>query len=746
MVFSRFIERFAPRHLRSYGNQAAPDPSGAANLVAPPDAITPYLGLKSRLSQVWINRWTILLLLVLARVLIAIASLDDDMASAKREALSACSGVESMGSAMSSMPHYMSSGLNEITASGVESAVNGLMKMLDLTVKGVEELVVFVFNVMTQTYLCLITLAVRGSVHLALSVIEDATDFLNKTLGDIGSEVSDGVDSFMDELNDILKSVNTVTSAFGGDLDPPKLDFSSTVDKLDNLKLPGSIDDTIDKVNSSIPTFDEVQNATETAVRFPFKEVRKLINETINDFKFDRSVLPVPAKEKMSFCSDDKGISDFFHHLSSILSMAQKIFVGVLLAAAIIACIPMAWHEILRWKAMKERSLLVQKNAHDPMDVVYIVSRPHTSKAGLKVGSWTNPPRRQVLFRWVVAYATSTPALFVLCLGFAGLFSCACQLILLRAVQKEVPKLTAQVSEFSEKVVTSLNDTSEQWASSANGVINDVDDDINNKVLSWVNTTTTSVNDTLNIFVNETMEVLDGAFGGTPLHDPIKGVLDCLILLKIEAVQHGLTWVSEHAHVSFPHVPKDAFSLGAAASIGSDNDTRAESFLANPGDETSDAISGAVLRVVHALEKAIRTEAIISTCIVAIWIIILLCAVLRALMLAWRCDKVRGEGGVDGVYHPPDLPSNSRGAGGSGMAGFHDVPLTSVGAVPRYSTTPHVRGGSNGLSDVDEHYQAQKLGFAGQRDYETAVNKEGVYSPGRKSSYGEVEYGSDVKR
>src|SRR4051812_18981515 len=51
---------------------------------------TPYLGLRARLSQVWINRWTILLILIICRLLLSLKSVDSDIASAKREALSAC--------------------------------------------------------------------------------------------------------------------------------------------------------------------------------------------------------------------------------------------------------------------------------------------------------------------------------------------------------------------------------------------------------------------------------------------------------------------------------------------------------------------------------------------------------------------------------------------------------------------------------------------------------------------------------
>ena len=217
-------------------------------------------------------------------------------------------------------------------------------------------------------------------------------------------------------------------------------------------------------------------------------------------------------------------------------------------------------------------------------------------------------------------------------------------------------------------------------------------------------------------------------------------------MLKIQGIQRGLTWISEHAHVNFPKVRDDIFSLGAADSISAESSPDAESFLANPGDKTADKITEVIIRVTDAIESGIRTEAIISTCIVLLWFVILLLAILRALTLAWRRDKTRGEGGVDAVFHPPPPPVE--------MTGFHDVPLNGNGPgdVPRYSTTPNARAPGNlGASTVtpgcrsadtsEQEYQDQKLGYAGHREYETAVNK-----VSRVSSYAEVEYGQDVKR
>lgn len=181
---------------------------------------TPYLGLRSRLSQVWINRWTVLLLLVLARTLIAVTGIDNGIDSARKQALSACTSVESMGSAMASMPHYMSQGVNELAASGVEKAVNGLMSMLLLSVTAVEEVVVFVINMLTQTWICLITLAVSGSLHVALDLIDDISQFLNKTLGGIGDDLGKATDNLQDGINDFLKQLNSIPQLFGVDTKP----------------------------------------------------------------------------------------------------------------------------------------------------------------------------------------------------------------------------------------------------------------------------------------------------------------------------------------------------------------------------------------------------------------------------------------------------------------------------------------------------------------------------------------------
>lgn len=694
--------------------------------------ITPYLGLRAKLSQIWLNRWTILLFLILVRLLFAVAGLNGGLTSARSEALSACTGVESIGSSLASMPHYMSKGINEMAASGVEKAVRGLQSMLFMTITGVEELVVFFINMLTSTYLCLITLLVSGSLRVALKVIEDASSFVNKTLGDIGKDIRKGIDGFTSDLNKFTGALNSVPKIFGGDNGGiPKLNIDGSLDKLDNLQLPASLNQDLDKLNASIPTFADVQNFTNTALRFPFEEVKKLLNQSLGVYNFNRSTLPIPQKEKLNFCSTNNGISNFFDGVAHTIDAARKAFIVVLVIAAILVCIPMSYVEIRRWRKLQQQAGIVRDHAKDPQDVVYTVSRPYTATLGIKLAKRANSSKRQDLIRWVIAYATTTPALILLSLAVTGLLACLFQFILLKSLEKEVPKLAAEVGDFAGKVVNSLNNASEQWAVGANRAIADTSKDINQDVFGWVNTTTGAMNDTLNVFIEKTTDVLEKTFGGTILYDPIQEVFNCLIGLKVAGIQKGLTWVHDHARIDFPLLANDTFSLGAAASLADNNPdpnhtSKAESFLNDPKDKTTDKITQAIAKLVKHFEDGIRTEALISISLLLLWFLNLFLGTGRAIYLLTRKDKVRGEGG----------PS---------FAG--DITMRDVqpsGPAPAYEETREADhqhrnpfAGFSGRRRESGHnegeWQDQKLGFAGLRQPEVARGHE------RRSEYGMME-------
>ncbi|KAJ6015124.1 Plasma membrane fusion protein prm1 [Penicillium herquei] len=711
MWFSRSKRSIFPL-LPPYG---AHNPQDGRIIPLHPDGLTPYLGLRARLSQVWINRWTILILLILVRLILAVGNIRSDMASAKREALSACTSVESVGSAMASMPHYLAQGVNELVADSVTDAVAALVEMLDLAITATEELILFVVKMMYQTYLCLITLAVHVVVDVAVDLIEDVVSAVNETIQDVEKGVKGAVSTFENGLDDIIDDINDLG------FNIPTLNLSSWLSDLDDWSIPSSVTKDLDALNNSIPSFSTVEKVTESIIESPFEDVKKLLDNAFGSYKFDSSLLDVPGKKKLTFCNDNDGIDSFFNGVTDVVLLARKIFIIVLVIAAVLACIPSAWQEIRRWRHMKERSQLVRREAHDPMDVVYIVSRPHTSAIGIRAASRFSNSRRQTLVRWAVAYATSLPALFVLALAIASLLACLFQWIIIHEISKEVPALSAEVGEFAEKVVGALQNASIEWADTANGYIKQVDNDINDNMLGWVNTTTTAINDTLNSFVNEVDSVINDTFGGTILEKPIEEIFNCLIGLKVKSIEEGLTWVHDHAHVNITLFPDDIFSKGANESIS--NGTGSDSFLSEVGDTTSNEISQVVVDALDILKAALKQETIIAACVFGLWVVILLMGFIRALFLWWQRDKNRGEGGGHALDPVPNHPPPRTDA-----HDFDDVPLTAMpkamsgagAAAPAYeasvshSTVIH-NNPFNDSNVIDEKQRsASRLGVRGR--------------------------------
>lgn len=626
------------------------------------DGPTPYLGLQARLSQIWFNRWTVLLLLVLVRVLLLLGGLNDDLGDAKIKALSACTKVEDIGSAMASMPHYLSVGVNALTATGVTKAVHALMSTVDMILTAVKALILFVIGMLTDTYVCLISLVVHGSLEVASTVIEKATDQINNVIGGAADSIEKLAGGFEDTVNKLLQGVTDIGKGVKDGLDDifgrsdaPTLDLTPDLDKIKNFKIDAKpATQFLDNLNDKLPDFDDVKRYTSDAVSIPFDLAKKALNDSYGNWKFDESVFPVAQKESLSFCSENSAINEFFDTLFNLAKDAKKAFIAIISILAVLACVPMAYWEIRRWNRLSENRKLFATQGHDTMDFMMMSARPLTSRIGLTVSEklFRGSTRRRNLFRWCVAYGTSLPALFILSLAIAGFFSCFCQVMLLKAIEKEVPALADQVGDFAGEVVTTLQHVSEDWANDANGVIISFSDDINKDVLGYVTNATTAVNDTLNTFTDQIDKGLTFVFKDTPLMDPVKGLVNCIIGIKIDNVQKGLTWVHDNAKVNFPLFPNDTFSAGAQKSVGDDSDLN--SFLTSPSSATTDELTDAVNHVTTRLHNGIIQEALISTGILLVYVLIVMIGVIRTLI------KLPGAGGRDEPQTKEDPFDNQR--------------------------------------------------------------------------------------
>lgn len=602
-----------------------------AQLLSNPGAVTPWLGLRSRISQVPVNRWTVLLLLVLARLLISLDGLNTNLVAAKTRAVSACTKLEDIGGSMASMPHYLSAGVNRMAADGITKAVQGLVKILLMILTGVQQLIMFFIEIEVGLVLCFSTAIARAVLEVGEFAIKGATEELNASIKTISSGSISAASAITNALDQIRHKVDSMALVPGaGDI---KKMIPDTSGLEDNLKKLDDVSIEVDPILKDLKDleqkidYDNVKNVAKEAIAVPFDMVKRLLNESYGTWEFDHTVFPVPEKESLSLCSNST-VEGSFEVLFRIAANAKIISIAALVFLAVMACGAMAFWEFRRFHRQLFKSQTLVDRA--PMDITYLASRPFTAGTGLWLSEkLSGDRRRKFLMRWVLAYATTYTALFVLTLSMAGAFSCLCQWIIMQAIQRESPALADAVGDFAGHVVTSLEQASTKWAKDSNSIILEFQGDMNDNMFGRVRNATHAANDTINKLDDTMHEGVSKAFGGVPpLEQFLNDVLGCLIGNKLELVQEGLTWVNDKAYITFPLFAADVFSVGANDSTSGDSNPT--SFLSTPGSSVTDGMTDAVSSVVDMLWISIVQELVISLVLFLIYLAYVFFAVAQA--------------------------------------------------------------------------------------------------------------------
>lgn len=109
-------------------------------------------------------------------------------------------------------------------------------------------------------------------------------------------EAVSGVDNLLD---DAVKGLNHLP---GVNIDPPNITPPS-LSFLENVTLPDGFLNSLQSLNSSLPTLDELKEQMNSIIAVPFEGLRTSINGTLGNATVDRNLLPIPQKEQLAFCA-----------------------------------------------------------------------------------------------------------------------------------------------------------------------------------------------------------------------------------------------------------------------------------------------------------------------------------------------------------------------------------------------------------------------------------------------------------
>lgn len=523
---------------------------------------------------------------------------------------------------------------------GITDTVRGLVKVLMMILNGVLEILMFMIERTYGTIVCVATSFIKGLVGLAAAAVEDLLQAIDAGLKAVEGELADAV-------SDLAKSLDTVVDELDKfpfvHIQLPTVDAVDTA--LDSLQNADFINATaafaaITEFNNKIPNFDGIIADVQAVIGIPFTTVETLLNESFGNWSMDSSIFPTASKETLNFCTGDDTIAGLFDVLFITAKSAKIIAVCGLLLAALLAAAFMTWWEVQRFRRTVVKSRLFHNR--EPMDTVYVAGRPLTAGTGLWISQkLSKDPNRQMLIRWVVAYATTYTALFVLSLAAAGAFSVLCQFFIMRAVSKEAPGLAQEVGTFVTDAMGLLEGSSTRWANESTQAVLSLQNDMNDKILVHVQDATGAVVRLIDAFENKTAILLEEFFGNNPVgvaaDNFTQGLLDCVIFDALNKVKSGIAWINDEAHVTLPEFPFNVFSLGATG--GSENSSFS-TLLRNSGMQTANDITSALNKIVAMLQSSIIQEGLIALVLFLVYVAYVFFAVAQA-VLRMSCMRER---------------------------------------------------------------------------------------------------------
>lgn len=122
-------------------------------------------------------------------------------------------------------------------------------------------------------------LLVRGSLSLLMA----AVDLMNTAVKDAGQGIKAAVQTSVDGVNTFLSGslagINDILAVVGKSVKVPQI-AQPDLAALDNVRMPTSLQDSLQRLNSTLPTLTELKKKMDAIIQGPFEELKTDVNKS----------------------------------------------------------------------------------------------------------------------------------------------------------------------------------------------------------------------------------------------------------------------------------------------------------------------------------------------------------------------------------------------------------------------------------------------------------------------------------
>lgn len=405
------------------------------------------------------------------------------------------------------------------------------------------------------------------------------------------------------------------------------------------MTLPTSFTDGLHHINNSMPSMQKIDDELDAIVRAPLTALRNDINAATANYTFTAD-LPRPAFHPVADICQSL-TAKVAHPLDAFADDTAKMLYWLvvvlaistgLLALFLVARQYSAWRSFdkafseLNLSPSSAGNLSTAPGKSNPL--LHCLAATVRSPLSTRVSLWlcrvarVRKPECKAMVGWLVVFATHPALELLLAVGVLGILVAGVQLALLDVALDHTSHSGGSGTPWHDawaQANRSMYDYSAAYANKSNALIALAQNDLDTSLFRWVNTSTSSMNDTLNQVSEALSDIMNSTFASTPLEGPMQNFIYCIIGKKLEGIEDALTWIHNKSHATLPTVSPRALVVSDLPS--------------NTGN-LAPAPHKLLTKVVDTYRKELHLDLMVNGIILSVWLLILLAALFYAVLNA----------------------------------------------------------------------------------------------------------------
>lgn len=563
-----------------------------------------YLNLAELLSQIWLDRHVILIVLLILKIFLFTRLL---MAALKANQIltkQLCEAMNDLLNLALLLPEQISQVVNIVLGSVMENLQEIIIMLLNLSISILKGLIAFMINLYLGTLACLCTAFVKGALDILVDVTKLIVDAVDEVVNTVLSLFNSAMGALGTLIDGMIKAYEAVASLFSSkdssSVTTAILKVNLTISALHDISIPTTFIDVLTNLSNDIPDFEDLLADLAGLVTHPLDLLSYEIGNLTSFSSLGLSeIRNVSYNSLTNTCNEIDLV--FEKTMRNTTKLSNTVILGLGLAILLVLAL-ISWLTYLGWNRKKRiiEELTVELN-HIRIGNILTKNRIVFSLFNV------SDPR----LKWILNYITTPVALSCFLLGAAGLGAVGLQYLVLCVVGRQFKNLlkdfnaNSVVQDLLLETVNYLNETLH--------ALQNLLDQANTKLFGSITTASTKLYNTLveaEVSVNDTISQI---FGSTPFASPLRTVVYCTIGRKLDKIEDGLNWISENLQIPFPTLTHD--DLQEIANLGVTKSVSATSDIAS-------FVAESIQALVKSYKQVLKTELIAACAFFGIWIVI----------------------------------------------------------------------------------------------------------------------------